>query len=156
MESKSLITDSSNQQTNDETLMLAYAEGDAAAFEQLYQRHKVAVYRFFVRQYLPLAVAEELTHDTWLKIINARDDYVVTAKFTTYLFTIARRLAIDYHNKKSNRCEVSNEDDLVQQLSATQNIHADKNKTRVLSEALTQQIALLPCEQREVFLHQIN
>ena len=152
MESKSLITDSSDQQTNDETLMLAYADGDAAAFEQLYHKHKVVVYRFFVKQYLPLAVAEELTHDTWLKIINARDDYVVTAKFTTYLFTIARRLAIDYHNKKSNRCEVSKEDELVQASSTIQNTHADENKNRVLSEALTQQIALLPFEQREVFL----
>ncbi len=152
MEGGSLSIDELVQQKTDEMLMLAYAEGQASAFEQLYQRHRVVVYRFFVKQNLPLAVAEELTHDTWLKIINARESYVITAKFTTYLFTVARRLVIDYQTKKSNNCEISNEDDAVQQLPTTENKQADEKNRQVLNKALKQQIALLPFEQREVFL----
>lgn len=135
--------------------MLSYANGNASAFELLYHRHKRVVFRFFVRQNLTKTVAEELAHDTWLKIINARQSYVVTAKFTTYLFTVARRLAIDYQQKKSHLCEVSTADDEVYAQEAMQS-NADDEQTapdkKRLSIALKQQISLLPFEQREVFL----
>ena len=74
-------------QITDERLMLAYGQGQAMAFDKLYQRHKVAVFRYFLRQNISQAIAEELSHDTWLKIINARESYVVSALFKTYLFT---------------------------------------------------------------------
>jgi len=60
-------------QQQDQTLMLSYAKGDTAAFDLLYGRHKVAVYRFFIRQNLTTAVAEELCQDTWFKLINNRE-----------------------------------------------------------------------------------
>ena len=81
--------DASTQPT-DEALMLAYAQGDSQAFERLYDRHRLAVYRFFARQSLPTSVAEELSHDVWLKIIAARTRYTDTALFKTFLFSIAR------------------------------------------------------------------
>ncbi|NQY33562.1 MAG: sigma-70 family RNA polymerase sigma factor [Alteromonadaceae bacterium] len=163
-----------SQQQADETLMLAYAKGDASAFDQLYGRHKVKIYRFFLRQNLPVSVAEELSHDTWLKVINARESYDVKAQFTTYLFTVARRIAIDYSKKKSTQLEEifsdqalfeqeQTEDNidakLVRQLSTTGG--AGENSTSAISYsneqltlrlALKQQIASLPFDQREVFL----
>ena len=138
--------------------MLSYANGNDEAFEPLYQRHRLVVFRFFVRQHFTKSVAEELTHDTWLKIINARLSYVVTAKFTTYLFTVARRLAIDYQQKKSHLYEVLTEnaevlaEDNKVQPQTTQSNSDDARNTQTLSLALKQQIALLPFEQREVFL----
>ena len=135
--------------------MLSYATGNASAFDLLYHRHKLVVFRFFVRQNLTHTVAEELAHDTWLKIINARQSYVVTAKFTTYLFTIARRLAIDYQQKKSHICEVTTADDEVYSQESMQSNADDKQAEpdkQALSIALKQQISLLPFQQREVFL----
>ena len=135
--------------------MLSYATGNASAFDLLYHRHKLVVFRFFVRQNLTHTVAEELAHDTWLKIINARQSYVVTAKFTTYLFTIARRLAIDYQQKKSQICEVTTADDEVYSQESMQSNADDEQAEpdkQALSIALKQQISLLPFEQREVFL----
>lgn len=132
--------------------MLAYAQGDASAFDQLYVKHKVVVYRFFVRQNIPLAVAEELAHDTWLKIINSRVSYSVSAKFTTYLFTIARRLIVDYQQKKSTQNEILSEDDEQPQLETESNKISEHHKQQTLSVALKHQIALLPFDQREVFL----
>ncbi len=148
-----LILDELSQDDTDETLMLSYANGNASAFDLLYHRHKRVVFRFFVRQNLTHAAAEELAHDTWLKIINARQNYVVTAKFTTYLFTIARRLAIDYQQKKSHLCEVTTADDEVYSHQSMQSDDelAESDK-QALSIALKQQISLLPFEQREVFL----
>jgi len=133
----------------DEALMLAYAYGDASAFDKLYGRHKGSVYRFFSRQNFAIAVAEELTHDTWLRVINARESYQATAKFTTYLFTIARRIAADHHQKKSNLLEQNEEDNAVQVQAENS---SDLNERTDLALALKQQITDLPIEQREVFL----
>jgi len=133
----------------DEVLMLAYAQGDASAFDELYGRHKGGVYRFFSRQNLATAVAEELTHDTWLRVINARENYQATAKFTTYLFTIARRIAADHNQKKSNLLERNEEDKAIQELAEN---NSNSNEQTDLALALKQQIIDLPIEQREVFL----
>ena len=139
--------------------MLSYANGNAEAFDQLYQKHRLIVFRFFVRQNFTHSMAEELTHDTWLKIINARQRYVVTAKFTTYLFTVARRLAMDCQQKKSHlyevlaeNAEMLAEDNNVQPPTTVQYNLDDEQNKQTLSLALKQQIALLPLEQREVFL----
>ena len=43
----------------DETLMLAYAAGDASAFEQLYARHRGPLYRFLLRHLRDAALADE-------------------------------------------------------------------------------------------------
>ena len=47
--------------------MLAYAAGDAAAFDALYLRHKGGVYRYLLRQCGNAATADELFQDVWMK-----------------------------------------------------------------------------------------
>lgn len=149
--------DAKAQQT-DQTLMLAYANGDVAAFEQLYAKHKVAVYRFFIRQNLSVAVAEELCHDTWLKLINNRQSYQSNALFTTYLFTIARRIAIDYSQRKSVLLEKQQSEQLEEQNCNHQNevphssLANNGRDNQALANALKTEIAALPFAQREVFL----
>ena len=132
--------------------MLAYAKGNALAFEQIYARHKVIVYRFFVKQGLALVVAEELTHDTWLKVINAREHYVASAKFTTYLFTIARHIFLDFQQKKSTQCEITTNSEELDELPQTPDFIDENHKRQRLNIAIKQQVASLPYNQREVFL----
>ena len=146
----SFITNDVEQSITDEALMAAYAEGDSASFDLLYHRHKVAVHRFFLRQNISLAVAEELCHDTWLKVINARKSYQVTALFRTYLFTIARRVLIDFSQKKSSTNEQSFNQEIEPEIEVD-----DKSKTvsnHQLKQALTNEISKLTFEQKQVFL----
>ncbi len=148
-----LSTEHSKQSVADEALMLAYAKGQASAFDTLYQRHKQVVYLFFVKQGLPIAIAEELCHDTWLKLINAREKYQQQALFKTYLFTIARNTLIDYYKKKSTQNEDnynSEDNDLTAALPITQ--LCDQQQAQQLKLALSLNIAALPISQREVFL----
>ncbi len=82
----------------DDQLMLAYARGDAQAFDLLYARHESALFRF-VRRLLgaPLAAqADEVFQDTWLRIIAARERYAPQgAAWRTWAFTIAHNAAMD-------------------------------------------------------------
>lgn len=137
------------QNVTDEELMIAYANGDASAFDCLYNRHKQAVYRFFLRQNLPVAVAEELTHDVWLKIINARKNYTVSAQFKTWLFTIVKHIAIDYQQKKSTSHELN--EACLEHYEISVNISYQEGNTK-LQLALKREIAALPFDQRETFL----
>ena len=152
IEDSALTTEKLSEIKSDEELMLAFARGEVSAFDQLYQRHKVVIYRFFIRLNLSVSVAEELTHDTWLKVINAKDNYQVSAKFTTYLFTVARRVASDFQQKKSTICEVSTQESELQQIDSEPSKMLNTVNQQGLAKALKQQIANLPFEQREVFL----
>lgn len=82
----------------DDQLMLAYAGGDAAAFDVLYARHEGALFRF-VRRLLGARLAsqaDEVFQDTWLRIVSARDSFSPQgASWRTWAFTIAHNLAMD-------------------------------------------------------------
>jgi len=87
-------------EAGDEQLMLAYREGDAGAFEELYRRHKGGLFRFVLRSVRERAVAEELYQEIWMRAIEARGRYEVQAKFTTWLYTIAHNRLVDHWRKK--------------------------------------------------------
>jgi RNA polymerase sigma-70 factor (ECF subfamily) len=80
----------------DEGLMLAWQAGDAAAFDRLYARHRGGVFRYLLRHCGNRASAEELHQDVWLRLISARPGYRPVARFTTWLYTVARNRLIDH------------------------------------------------------------
>ena len=68
--------------------MTAYAAGDAAAFEQLYARHRAGLYRF-VRRLLGVAHAaqtDEVFQDTWLRVVTARATWAPQGASLVLLF----------------------------------------------------------------------
>ena len=87
-------------EAGDEQLMLAYREGDAGAFEQLYRRHRGGLYRFVLRSIRDRATAEELYQEIWMRVIEARGRYESQAKFTTWLYTIAHNRLVDHWRKR--------------------------------------------------------
>lgn len=80
----------------DEVLMERVREGDRAAFENLIDRHERRVFTFFYRRVHDNGHAEDMTLDVWMKIYQARENYRPDAKFTTYLYRVARNHWIDY------------------------------------------------------------
>jgi RNA polymerase sigma-70 factor (ECF subfamily) len=80
----------------DEELMLAYRGGDARAFETLYSRHRARLFRFVLRSIKVRALAEELYQEVWMRVIEARASYKPSARFTTWLYTIAHNRLVDH------------------------------------------------------------
>ena len=83
-------------EATDEALMLAFGQGDAAAFERLYGRHRGPTFRYFLRHTSHRATADELHQDLWLKVVRARERYAADARFTTWLYTLARHRLVDH------------------------------------------------------------
>lgn len=87
-------------EATDEQLMLAYAAGDAAAFEKLYARHRGGLYRFVLRGIKERGIAEELFQEIWMRVIEARHRYAPQAGFSTWLYTIAHNRMVDHWRKR--------------------------------------------------------
>ncbi|MBX5481995.1 MAG: RNA polymerase sigma factor [Myxococcaceae bacterium] len=87
----------------DEELMLSFRAGDARAFETLVARHRTPVFNFILRLTGQRARAEDLLQETWLKVVRGAQDWQPKARFTTWVYTIARNLCVDSARKESYR-----------------------------------------------------
>lgn len=136
---------------SDEDLMLAYAEGDAMAFETLYARHKGAVYRYLLRMCNNAAICDELFQDVWLKLIKSRSSYSIQARFTTWLYTLAHNHFIDYYrkHKKTNTISEQELDDIAARTAHEPEIAVATNQS---VNKLIKLIEALPEEQKQAFL----
>ena len=89
--------------TTDETLMLAWASGDPAAFKILYERHRGPLYRFMLGQLRDRPLAEELYQDVWQRVIAARAGWKPEAAFSTWLYRIAHNRLNDHWRSQRHR-----------------------------------------------------
>jgi RNA polymerase sigma-70 factor (ECF subfamily) len=88
---------------SDEALMLAYRSGNVRAFEELVQRHRRTIFCFVLRFVPDRATAEDVTQDAFVRVIRNAATWEPQAKFTTWLFTIARNLCIDAARRAKHR-----------------------------------------------------
>lgn len=77
----------------DVRLMLAFAGGDEAAFDLLFDRWSGRLLRFLERMVRDPAVAEELLQESFLRVHRARNRYQPQARFSTWLYAIAANVA---------------------------------------------------------------
>jgi RNA polymerase sigma-70 factor (ECF subfamily) len=136
-----------------EQLMLRYSRGDAQAFETLYQRNKNALYRYFLRQTSRIALAEEMSHEVWLRVIKARQRYTTTARFTTYLFQIAHNCLVDLYRKQGRQPEMNGDEPELAGVPAGEDCDPATQVTQQQARtAFLKLLGQLPGEQREVFI----
>lgn len=83
--------------TSDEALMGRYAAGDASAFDALYGRHELPLWRYILRHCGNRATAEELMQEVWFAVAREAAKFRADARFTSWLYTMARNRVIDRH-----------------------------------------------------------
>jgi len=138
---------------SDEALMLAYRDGDASAFAELYSRHRGGLYRFLRRQCRDPARADELFQDIWMNVIAARSRYAPSAKFSTYLYQCARNRLIDHFRSKGRSLEQpDNADDPFDPPAPPSWQPEQVLERRQRTARLLDAIEALPEAQREAFL----
>jgi len=142
---------------SDEYLMEAYSSGSAVAFEKLYARHKGGLFRYFYRNCSSRDIAEELFQDVWMKVVNARESYQQSAKFTTYLYRIAHNRLIDHYRHLSSAQHAMRSDADNQEIVENHSEQETVDRSLELAqrdETLKAAICALPFEQREAILMQ--
>jgi RNA polymerase sigma-70 factor, ECF subfamily len=137
---------------SDEKLMARYQAGDVAAFEVLLGRHRGAVFSFLVRLTGDRARAEDLLQEAWLKVVGAAPRWEPRARFTTWLYTIARHLALDEARRVAHRRPAASPPDAAPELAAPDPGPDRAAASAFLRPKLEAALRSLPEEQREVFL----
>lgn len=150
--------------TGDEDLALfeRYRAGDAAAFNTLMRKHQRGVVSFIFRKTGDMERSRELAQDVFMRVIRNADAWTPHARFTTWLYTIARNLCIDEsrrarHRQSSSLDEALHDDDgagttrmerVVDVTAESPPMTPVREEFRATLQALLEQ---LPVEQREVF-----
>ncbi len=138
--------------------MLAYARGDAEAFDRLYARHGQPLYRFVKRSCASEALAHELYQDIWMRVIHARKTYSPEAPFRAWLFRIARNRLTDHYRQQSridSHETAEDPDAMASQVSPLTSTPLSPEVVASLgqeSEVLERALQQLPAVQREAVL----
>jgi RNA polymerase sigma-70 factor, ECF subfamily len=144
-----------DEPVSDEQLMLRYRDGNAAAFDELYGRHRGGVFRYVLRQVGLRSAAEEVFQEIWMNIISSRARYRVEARFATFLYHVAHNCVIDHFRRKTPLHLISLDDDADEAHQVAGPARDQPEQAAALRQSaatLLNSLALLPPEQREVFL----
>jgi len=89
--------------------------GDQAAFLLLYERHRLAIFRFAYRLLGSVEMAEDITHDCFLSLIRKPGNFTPgRASLRTYLYAAVRNLAMKYFRSLGRETTI---DDFSEQLA---------------------------------------
>lgn len=88
--------------SSDVELMVATRNGDRNSFAELVRRHHKPLVNFFFRMMWDRQRAEDFAQEVFLKVYTHAGTYEAQAKFTTYLYRVARNLWIDYLRVSGN------------------------------------------------------
>jgi RNA polymerase sigma-70 factor (ECF subfamily) len=149
-----------DQSDPDAALMLRVKRGNRAAFTELVEKYKQPVMNFVFRSLRDETEAEDLAQNVFLQVYKSRSRYVRTAKFSTWLFTIARNLCLNEIRRRSrhpaeslDEAHAENEDQPRQQFEdkkvflPTENVLHDE-----LAQKIDEALAELPENQRSAIL----
>jgi RNA polymerase sigma factor (sigma-70 family) len=143
---------------SDEDLMSRFGTGDLCAFEELYDRYEMRVFRYLLRNVRNRALAEDLLQDTWFAVTREAARYQPFARFSAWLFRIAHNRMVDA--LKAARPEVSLElvtSDAVGALDGALVCEQEPYAAAVAGEQLAAvlgALAQLPADQCQAFLLQ--
>ena len=82
-------------ESSDEELMIALRDGELAAFDALFRRHYDTVRTMCARMTATPSVGDDLAQETFLRVLRHRTTFRGDARFTTWLYRIARNLCLE-------------------------------------------------------------
>jgi len=156
----------------DAALMLRVKRGDRAAFAELVGKYQQPLFNFICRTLRDEAESEDVAQNVFLQVYKSRQRYQHTAKFSTWLFTIARNLCLNEIRRRSRHPAESIEENQTENEDQPQRQYVDKKTDLPVDNVLhgelagkieqaiaelpeTQRTAILLCRQDELSYEQI-
>ncbi len=154
--------DMADAEEADEALMARYQGGDAAAFRVLLGRWSERLYAFCYRQVRDEEASRDIVQDSFLRVVRNAATFRAEARFSTWIFTIARNLCLDRARRMKFRRTTSLDaplgaDDpagatLLERVADGRPLADAQTDDRRFGVRLDAALAALPEEQREIFL----
>jgi len=124
-----------------EILMTRFSRGDEAAFLNLVSRYRDKLLNFIYRRTGSRELAEDLVQETFLRVVNAASRYQATAKFNTWLYTIALNLWRNEMARRRPSVQTFEEVNVQQGISMDQQV--DFQRLRSLMQDLSEEHSLV-------------
>jgi len=131
-------------------LMARIASGEQSAMEELIGLWKMPLFRFFLRSLNHHEDAEDLTQRVFVRIYRSSERYQAKAKFSTWVFTIARNLLIDEIKKRNRRPQMVF-DEHIEKVGDGEDRHSEE-----LTEILIRHLDSLPENHRTALLLRVQ
>jgi RNA polymerase sigma-70 factor (ECF subfamily) len=146
---------SSEEDEAEATRLIALVElargGDAEAFGLLYDHYNASVYRFVYYRVGSVALAEDLTSETFFRALRSMSSFRWQGKdFGAWLMTIARNLTADHYKSGRTRLEFTTED--MGALDCATDGPENAVLASLTNDALLQALGELPTEQQECLI----
>ena len=152
--------------------MLRVKRGDLQAFEELADKYKQPIVNMMYRMLRDMDEAEDLAQNVFIRVYQSADRYEVTAKFSTWIFTIARRLCLNEIRRRGRHpaesidsSQSDNEDQAPRQFEDVKTFSPPESilhgeLAQKIEEALThlpdkQRLAIVLCRQDELSYEEI-
>jgi RNA polymerase sigma-70 factor (ECF subfamily) len=140
--------------------MLRVKQGDMAAFTELVEKYKQPVVNLAYRTLRDATEAEDVAQNVFVQVHKSSARYQSTAKFSTWLFTIARNLCLNEIRRRSRHPAESldathpdQDDQPLQQVADQKNFAAPESLLQAeLAQKVDQALADLPESQRSAIL----
>jgi RNA polymerase sigma-70 factor, ECF subfamily len=144
----------------DAALMVRFCQGDESAFDTLVEKHKAPILNYIYRQIGNLDEAEDIAQTVFVQVYKSAERYEPSAKFTTWLFTIARNLCLNEFRRRQRHPvqsihETGNEDSEFEErqfIDASARSPALEISEKELQEHILMAIQKLPENQRTAVL----
>jgi len=114
---------------------------DQRVFEKIYHEYEGLVFYICYSITLNKEVSEELTQDTFLKLLTSLDNYEENGHFKQFIMQIARNLSKNYVSRIMNKEHVVDEDDIFDKYVSMDKDREDVKTILELKSILTKQEA---------------
>lgn len=144
----------------DRELVMAYANGDNAAFDTLLNRHQKGVFDYIRHTVKDIDLANDIFQETFVKAITTirQGRYEDNGKFGAWLNRVAHNLIIDHFRRNKSENTISNdsaEQDLLNNKELCEGSIEDSLMQLQLTKDIRKMIHTLPEEQRRVLMMRI-
>lgn len=125
---------------SDEVLMVRFSRGDETAFPELVSRYRDRLLNFIYRRTGSRELSEDIVQETFLRVVNAAPRYQATAKFNTWLYTIALNL---WRNELARKRPAHTIDASMVDEQPSIELQADFNRLREMMQDLSEEHCLV-------------
>jgi RNA polymerase sigma-70 factor, ECF subfamily len=151
-----MILDEKSNRPDEELARLA-ADGDAAAFDEIYSRHRRFVYNLALRMTGNQADAEDVAQESFLSVLRRVGSFRGEALFTTWLYRIAMNQVNMHFRYRSSRAERQTSDGEIPERWQGSVRRTDPAKQLIDRLRIEQAVRMLPTGYRAAFiLHDIQ
>lgn len=144
----------------DVQLMLKFKTGDNSSFEAILDKYHSPLINFFYRFVGDKIEAEDLAQEAFLRIYRYRHNYKPKAKLSTWIYCIAKNIALNELRRRATHRAASLEETIdaedseikIQFADTTQNLPSQELEKKELENIIKKAIDSLPIHQKTAII----